>query len=137
MTDYVKYNIIKLNWIPINKDISPIGETKGVKFMPSWSFEINNKRYDLNDVTENCKPSHEALEPLSSDAVLYTLVRKEEESYEFVATIVGDKCKWYDSFMGKEMKEYVFVSFETDADSSMDKIALQRALNFLKSNSHK
>lgn len=101
--------------------------------MAFFDFRIAEKIYDVNDVTDHVNSTHDALVPLSAEARLYSLTRREGTNDMFVATIVGDECrvpainKW----------RHTFAVFEDCSSSSADKIAVMRVLQYLNNEEYK
>lgn len=100
--------------------------------MAFYDFKIALNSYELNDVTDN-NCTHDVLLPLSANAQLFTLTRREGTNDVFVATIVGDECrvpainKWHQTF----------AVFEDCSSSSTDKIAVMRVLQYLNNEEYK
>lgn len=101
--------------------------------MAFFDFRIADKVYDVNDLTDRVNSNHDALAPLSSEARLYSLTRREGTKDMLVATIVGDECK----VPAINEWRHTFAVFEDCSSSSADKIAVMRALQYLNNQEYK
>lgn len=101
--------------------------------MAFFEFRIANKFYEVNDVTDHVKKTHDALVPLSVMARLYSLTRHEGRDDISVATIVGDECIVQDITKWR----YTFAIFEDCSSSSADRIAVMYALQYMNNEGYK
>ena len=101
--------------------------------MAFFDFRIADKVYDVNDLTDRVNSNHDALVPLSAEARLYSLTRREGTHDKFVATIVGDECK----VPAINKWRHTFAVFEDRSSSSADKIAVMRVLQYLNNKEYK